>query len=53
MKKLAILWLIIGALAAFSLGCAAMTKKDMEVRCPRCGARFTIDEEIHMRDLIR
>jgi hypothetical protein len=31
-------------LAAFSLGCAGMASKDTQVKCPKCGAVFTIDE---------
>jgi hypothetical protein len=31
-------------LAAFSLGCAGMASKDAKVKCPKCGAVFTIDE---------
>jgi len=30
-------------LAAFSFGCAGVSK-DSKVRCPKCGAIFTIDE---------
>ncbi len=51
MKKIARMFLVIVLLSGFSLGCAGMTKKDSKVRCPRCGATFTIDEEMHMRGI--
>ena len=31
-------------LAAFSLGCENYVAKDAQVKCPKCGAVFTIDE---------
>ncbi len=31
-------------LAAFSLGCQGMTSTQEKVKCPKCGAVFTIDE---------
>jgi hypothetical protein len=31
-------------LAAFSLGCAGYVSTDQQVKCPKCGAVFTIDE---------
>ena len=31
-------------LAAFSLGCAGMVSTEEKVKCPKCGAVFTIDE---------
>jgi len=31
-------------LAAFSLGCAGMVSTDQQVKCPKCGADFTINE---------
>jgi hypothetical protein len=51
MKKIAWMFLAIVILAGFSFGCAGMTKKETKVRCPRCGATFTIEEEMHMRDI--
>jgi hypothetical protein len=51
MQKLAWMFLVIVVLAGFSFGCAGMTKKETKVRCPRCGATFTIEEEMHMRDI--
>ena len=33
-------------LAAFSLGCAGMVGTDSQVKCPKCGAVFTVDEGI-------
>jgi len=31
-------------LAAFSIGCAGYVSTDQQVKCPKCGAVFTIDE---------
>ena len=44
MKKLFCLILALAFLAAFSLGCAGYTSKEAKVKCPKCGAVFTIDE---------
>jgi DNA-directed RNA polymerase subunit RPC12/RpoP len=49
MKKLAGMFLVIVVLAAFAFGCARIMRKDTTVRCPRCGATFTIEEEMHMK----
>jgi len=53
MEKMAAWVLIIVILAALSGGCAYWKKIDTTVRCPRCNAIFTIEEEMHMRDLTR
>ncbi len=42
MKKLVSLILAVAVLA-FTLGCAGV-QKDSKVKCPKCGAVFTIDE---------
>ena len=44
MKKLVSLVLALAFLATFSLGCAGYASKDTKVKCPKCGAVFTIDE---------
>ncbi|MCX5906290.1 MAG: hypothetical protein NTY64_03640 [Deltaproteobacteria bacterium] len=44
MKKLVSLILALAVLAVFSLGCGGMVNKDTKVKCPKCGAVFTIDE---------
>ncbi len=31
-------------LAAFIIGCAGQVSKETKVKCPKCGAVFTIDE---------
>jgi nitrite reductase/ring-hydroxylating ferredoxin subunit len=31
-------------IVAFSLGCAGYVSKEQQVKCPKCGAVFTIDE---------
>lgn len=46
MKKLFSLILALAFLAAFSLGCAGYASKEAKVKCPKCGAVFTIDEGI-------
>jgi hypothetical protein len=43
-KKLFSLVLALAFLAAFSLGCAGYASKETKVKCPKCGAVFTIDE---------
>jgi len=43
-KKLVSLVLALAFLATFSLGCAGYASKETKVKCPKCGAVFTIDE---------
>ena len=43
MKKWVGIVLALALLAVFSFGCAT-TKGDTKVKCPKCGAVFTIDE---------
>jgi hypothetical protein len=45
-KKLISLVLALAFLATFSLGCAGYVSKETKVKCPKCGAVFTIDEGI-------
>jgi len=35
--------LVLVALALFSFGCAQIAK-DTKIKCPKCGAVFTVDE---------
>ncbi len=44
MKKWISMVLALVLLAVFSLGCAGYVGKDAKVKCPKCGAVFTIDE---------
>ena len=44
MKKLMSLVLAVAFMAAFTLGCAGYTAKETKVKCPKCGAVFTVDE---------
>lgn len=44
MKKLISLVLSLALLATFTLGCAGYVDKETKVKCPKCGAVFTIDE---------
>jgi len=53
MAKIARIFLIMAVLVALSLSCAGMTRKETTVKCPRCGAPFTIDEEMHWWRLTR
>jgi len=44
MRKLrSMVWALV-VLAAFSFGCAGMVSTETKVKCPKCGAVFTIDE---------
>jgi hypothetical protein len=45
-KKIMSLILAIAVLAVFSFGCADMVSKETKVKCPKCGAVFTVDEGI-------
>jgi len=53
MKKFLATFLAVGILAAFPLGCADIRIKPKEVKCPKCGATFTVDEgeAMHLRSL--
>ena len=51
MRKWVSIFLALTMLAVFSFGCAGVSK-DTKVKCPKCGAVFTIDEgmqEIRMK----
>ncbi len=43
MRKLIGLFLVLVALAVFSFGCANVSR-DAKIKCPKCGAVFTVDE---------
>ena len=43
MRKLISIFLALVLLAVFSFGCAGVSR-DTKVKCPKCGAVFTIDE---------
>jgi hypothetical protein len=43
-KKLMSMVLVLAVLAVFTFGCAGMVSKETKVKCPKCGAVFTIDE---------
>jgi len=45
-KKLVSLVLAMAVLAVFSFGCSGYVAKESKVKCPKCGAVFTIDEGI-------
>ncbi len=44
MKKLVSMVLALAVLAVFSFGCGSYVAKDTKVKCPKCGAVFTVDE---------
>ena len=45
MRKWASIVMLLMILAVFSFGCAGVAK-DAKVKCPKCGAVFTVDEGI-------
>jgi len=45
-KKVVSLVLAMAVLAVFSFGCSGYVSKESKVKCPKCGAVFTIDEGI-------
>jgi hypothetical protein len=53
MKKMIRICLLLLVFAFFVFGCAGVGKRDTTLKCPRCGAVFTIDEEMHWRSLTR
>jgi hypothetical protein len=43
MRKWVSIFMALAILSVFSFGCAGITK-DTKVKCPKCGAVFTVDE---------
>ena len=43
MKKWVSIFLALALLAVFSFGCSNISK-DAKIKCPKCGAVFTVDE---------
>jgi len=43
MKRVISILLALAILTVFSLGCAGI-EKDTQIKCPKCGAIFTVDE---------
>ena len=43
MKKVLMMFLVLLVMAVFSFGCATVDK-EAKVKCPKCGAVFTVDE---------
>jgi hypothetical protein len=43
MRRLVSLLLALVALAVFSIGCSGVAK-ETKIKCPKCGAVFTVDE---------
>ena len=43
MRKLMSVFLALTILAVFSFGCAGIAR-DTKIKCPKCGAVFTVDE---------
>jgi hypothetical protein len=51
MRKWVSIFMALAILAVFSFGCAGI-QKDAKIKCPKCGAVFTVDEglrEIQLR----
>lgn len=44
MRKWVSIFLALAMLAVFSMGCGVA--KDAKIKCPKCGAVFTVDEGI-------
>ncbi len=51
MRKLATFLLILGIWAVLASGCTWAFSKDTIVRCPKCSATFSVDEDLRMRQL--
>jgi hypothetical protein len=45
MKKVLMMFLALLVMAVFSFGCGV--DKDAKVKCPKCGAVFTVDEGLN------
>ncbi|HMK74560.1 MAG TPA: hypothetical protein VK568_00110 [Thermodesulfobacteriota bacterium] len=45
MRKWVSIFLALAILAVFSFGCTGISK-DAKVKCPKCGAVFTVDEGV-------
>jgi predicted nucleic acid-binding Zn ribbon protein len=45
MKKWMGIFLALAFLAVFSFGCSSLNK-ETKIKCPKCGAIFTVDEGI-------
>lgn len=43
MKKWVSIFMVLAILAVFSFGCAGIDKQT-KIKCPKCGAVFTVDE---------
>ena len=46
MKKVLMMFLALLVMAVFSFGCATVDK-DAKIKCPKCGAVFTVDEGLN------
>jgi hypothetical protein len=42
MRKWVSIFMVLAVLAVFAIGCG--TPKDAKIKCPKCGAVFTVDE---------
>jgi hypothetical protein len=43
MRKWVSILMVLAVLSVFSFGCATV-QKDAKIKCPKCGAVFTVDE---------
>ena len=46
MRKWVSIFLALALFAVFSFGCASVSK-DAQVKCPKCGAVFKVDEGVN------
>jgi hypothetical protein len=49
MKKLVSLFIALALLAVFSFGCSGVSKQ-AKIKCPKCGAVFTVQEGLDAVD---
>ena len=43
MRKWVSIFMLLAVLMVFAFGCASV-QKDAKIKCPKCGAVFTVDE---------
>ncbi len=50
MRKWITIFMALAILAVFSFGCAG-TAREAKIKCPKCGAVFTVDEGLREYEL--
>ncbi len=51
MRKWVSIFLALAMLAVFSFGCAGVAK-DAKIKCPKCGAIFTVQEGVDQQEKV-